>query len=84
MPSIATSAITIYRGNEFKNWNGDALITSLKNKSLRKLNFKNIENVKEEIIFKNKIGIIRDIQVHPTNGKIYLLGLKHLWLMEKK
>ena len=84
VPSIATSAITIYRGNEFKNWNGDALITSLKNKSLRKLNFKNIENVKEEIIFKNKIGIIRDIQVHPTNGKIYLLGLKHLWLMEKK
>ena len=84
MPSIATSAITIYRGNEFKNWNGDALITSLKNKSLRKLNFKNIENVKEEIIFKNKIGRIRDIQVHPKNGKIYLLGLKHLWLMEKK
>ena len=84
VPSIATSAITIYRGNEFKNWNGDALITSLKNKSLRKLNFKNIENVKEEIIFKNKIGIIRDIQVHPKNGKIYLLGLKHLWLMEKK
>ncbi len=84
VPSIATSAITIYKGNEFKNWNGDALITSLKNKSLRKLNFKNIENVKEEIIFKNKIGIIRDIQVHPKNGKIYLLGLKHLWLMEKK
>ena len=84
VPSIATSAITIYKGNEFKNWNGDALITSLKNKSLRKLNFKNIENVKEEIIFKNKIGIIRDIQVHPKNGKIYLLGLKHLWLMEIK
>ena len=36
VPSIATSAITIYKGNEFKEWNGHALITSLKDKSLRK------------------------------------------------
>ncbi len=28
VPSIATSAITIYKGNEFKEWNGHALITS--------------------------------------------------------
>ena len=84
VPSIATSAITIYKGNEFKNWEGHALITSLKNKSLRKLIFTNNEDVKEMVIFKNKIGIIRDIQVHPDNGKIYLLGLNHLWLMEKK
>ena len=84
MPSIATSAITIYKGSEFKNWEGHALITSLKNKSLRKLNFTNDEEVKEKVIFENKIGIIRDIQVHPKNGKIYLLGLNHLWLMEKK
>ena len=27
--------------------------------------------LKEEIIFKNKIGRIRDIQVHPATGKIY-------------
>jgi quinoprotein glucose dehydrogenase len=39
VPSIATSAITIYRGNEFKEWNGHALITSLKDKSLRKIIF---------------------------------------------
>ena len=84
VPSIATSAITIYKGSEFKNWEGHALITSLKNKSLRKLNFTNDEEVKEKVIFENKIGIIRDIQVHPKNGKIYLLGLNHLWLMEKK
>jgi glucose/arabinose dehydrogenase len=35
VPSIATSAITIYKGNEFKEWNGHALITSLKDQSLR-------------------------------------------------
>ena len=40
-------------------------------------------NVKEEIIFKNKIGRIRDIQVHPKNGKIYFLAGDNLWLMEK-
>ena len=74
VPSIATSAITIYKGEEFKEWNGNALITSLKDMSLRKLDFQNLENVKEEIIFQRKIGRIRDIQVHPKNGKIYFLS----------
>ena len=84
VPSIATSAITIYKGNEFEEWNGSALVTSLKDKSLRKLIFEDLSNVKEEIIFKNKIGRIRDIQVHPKNGKIYFLAGNNLWLMEKK
>ena len=55
--------------NEFSEWNGHALITSLKDKSLRKLVFNDLSNVKEEIIFKNKIGRIRDIQVHPRQWK---------------
>jgi aldose sugar dehydrogenase len=83
VPSIATSAITIYKGNEFKEWKGHALITSLKDKSLRKLIFKNSSAIKEEIIFKDEIGRIRDIQVHPNNGKIYFLAGDSLWLMEK-
>ena len=84
VPSIATSAITIYKGDEFKEWNGHALITSLKDKSLRKLIFKDLSNVSEEIIFKNKIGRIRDIQIHPKNGKIYFLADNSLWLFERK
>ena len=83
VPSIATSAITIYEGNEFKDWNGHALITSLKDKSLRKLIFNDLSNVKEDLIFKNKVGRIRDIQVHPSNGKIFFLSEDGLWLMEK-
>ena len=83
VPSIATSAIAIYKGNEFKEWNGHALITSLKDKSLRKLIFKNTPTIKEEVIFKDEIGRIRDIQVHPKNGKIYFLAGDSLWLMEK-
>ena len=82
--TIATSAITIYKGNEFKDWNGHALVTSLKDQSLRKLIFKNKKEVKEEIIFKGKIGRIRDIQIHPVNGKIFFLAGDSLWLMEKK
>jgi quinoprotein glucose dehydrogenase len=83
VPSIATSAITIYKGDEFNEWNGHALITSLKDKSLRKLIFNNTSSIKEEIIFKDEIGRIRDIQVHPNNGKIYFLAGDSLWLMEK-
>ena len=83
VPSIAVSAITIYKGNEFKEFNGLALITSLKDKSLRSIDFSNLENIKEKIIFENQIGRIRDIQVHPTNGKIYLLTKDALWSMEK-
>ncbi|MBD1132947.1 PQQ-dependent sugar dehydrogenase [Pelagibacterales bacterium SAG-MED45] len=83
VPSIATSAIVIYKGEEFQEWNGNALITSLKDKSLRKLIFNDLSNVQEEIIFKNKIGRIRDIQVHPKSGKIYFLAGNNFWLMEK-
>ena len=83
VPSIATSAIVIYKGNEFKEWNGHALITSLKDKSLRKLIFNDLSNIQENIVFKDKIGRIRDIQVHPVTGKIYFLSEDSLWLMEK-
>ena len=84
VPSIATSAITIYKGYEFEEWNGNALITSLKDQSLRKIIFNDLSNVKEKIIFKGKIGRIRDIQIHPESGKIFFLSSDALWLMEKK
>ena len=81
---IATSAITIYQGDEFPEFNGLALITSLKSQSLISLNFSNLDNVIEKVIFENNIGRIRDIKLHPTNGKIYLLAQDKLWLFEKK
>ncbi len=84
VPSIAASAITIYKGDEFKEWEGLALITSLKDMSLRSIDFSNLDDVKENVIFKKKIGRIRDIQVHPSTGKIYFLTQNALWVMEKK
>ena len=51
--------------------------------SLRKLNFSDLKSVEEEIVFEREIGRIRDIQVHPKNGKIYFLSKESLWIMEK-
>ena len=86
VPSIAVSGITIYKGKEFKEWNGHALITSLKDMSLRKLIFKDKkeENVVEEIIFKNQLGRLRDIQIQPETGKIFILSSNALWKIQKK
>ena len=73
IPSIATSALIIYDGKEFKEWEGQALITSLKDKSLRKIKFYENKFINEEIIFKEKIGRIRDIKILNTTGEIFLL-----------
>ncbi len=84
VPSIAVSAMTIYKGETFKEWNGDALITSLKDQSLRKLKFKGNSILSEEILFKGKIGRIRDIKIHKETGEIYMLSDKgELWRMYK-
>ena len=84
VPSIAVSAMTIYKGEAFKEWNGNALITSLKDQSLRKIKFKGNEFISEETIFKGKIGRIRDIKIHKETGELYMLSDKgELWRMYK-
>ena len=78
------SAILIYEGSEFKKWNGDALITSLKDQSLRKIKFEGNELINEEVIFKDEIGRIRDIKIQNETGEIYLLTDDgSLWRMYK-
>ena len=80
VPSIAVSAMAIYKGDEFSEWNGDALITSLKDQSLRKIKFKDNKFISEEIIFKSKIGRIRDIKIQKETGELYMLSDKgELW-----
>ena len=84
VPSIAVSAMTIYKGKTFKEWNGDALITSLKDQSLRKVKFKNNNFKSEEIIFKGKIGRIRDIKIQNNTGDLFMLSDNgSLWRMYK-
>ena len=84
VPSIAVSAMTIYKGKTFKEWNGDALITSLKDQTLRKVKFKNNNFESEEIIFKGKIGRIRDIKIQNNTGDLFMLSDNgSLWRMYK-
>ena len=84
VPSIAVSAMTIYKGNTFSEWNGDALITSLKDQSLRKIKFKENKFLNEEIIFKGNIGRIRDIKIQKETGDLYMLSDNgELWKMYK-
>ena len=73
VPSIAASSMVIYQGKEFKEWNGDALITSLRDQSLRKIKFKDDKFINEQIIFKDKIGRIRDIEIQEKTGEIFLI-----------
>jgi len=73
VPSIAVSSMVIYKGKEFQEWNGDALITSLKDQSLRKIKFKDNNFIKEDIIFKKTVGRIRDIEIEKKTGEIFLL-----------
>ena len=84
VPSIAVSALVIYEGKTFNEWNGDALIASLKDKSLRKIKYDKNEFINEEIIFKGNIGRIRDIKIHKETGDLYMLSDKgELWRMFK-
>ena len=84
VPSIAVSSMVIYKGEEFKEWNGDALITSLKDQSLRKIKFKDGEFLDEKIIFKGNIGRIRDIEIQKDTGKIFLLTDDgSIWILQK-
>tara|TARA_B100001989_G_scaffold245839_1_gene216043 strand:- start:62 stop:1117 length:1056 start_codon:yes stop_codon:yes gene_type:complete len=83
VPSIAVSAMLIYEGETFKEWNGDALIASLKDQSLRKIKFNKKKFVNEKIIFQGNIGRIRDIKKNKI-GDLYLLSDKgELWRMYK-
>ena len=81
VPSIAPSNILFYRGNEFKNWMGDLLVTSLKFRMLIKLKIDNNNVISEEIILRgckmfkepcHNIGRIRDIETD-KNGSIYII-----------
>ena len=84
VPSIAASSMVIYKGIEFIEWNGDALITSLRDQSLRRIKFKNSELIEEKIIFKGTIGRIRDIEIQEKTGKIFLLTDEGaIWRLQK-
>ena len=83
-PSIGISSFIIYKGTEFSELNGMAIIGSLKYENLYALNFLDVKEKPQNIILvEGKLGRIRDIEIHPNNGKIYLINSENLWRLEK-
>jgi glucose/arabinose dehydrogenase len=85
VPSMAISSIQFYEGDIFPEWKGDLLICSLNGQSLIRLNYENNKIVSEEIIFKDKIGRVRDFEID-NEGNIYLISdspNSKLWKLSK-
>lgn len=72
VPSIAPGDIIFYSGDEFLGWDQNLIVTSLKYKLLVKLEMHKGNIVNKQIIFKDKIGRLRDIEVN-SSGEIYLI-----------
>jgi quinoprotein glucose dehydrogenase len=85
VPSIAPSGIMFYKGNKFKEWEGDLLVTSLKYNMLIKINMENNQIINETILIKDKIVRIRDLEID-TKGNVYLISDQNnssLWKLTK-
>lgn len=72
LPSQAISPITIYRGDMFKEWEGDLLVGALKGKLISKLDLDGDRIRSEHDILKQLEARIRDIKV-ASDGSIYIL-----------
>ena len=85
VPSMGISSIQFYEGAAFPEWRGDLLVASLNGQSLIRLDVEKNKIVAKEIIFKDKIGRIRDFKIDYT-GNIYLISdssKSYLWKLSK-
>ena len=85
VPSMGISSIQFYAGKTFPEWRGDLLVASLNGQSLIRLDLENSKIIAKEIIFKDKIGRIRDFKID-YNGDIYLISdssESYLWKLSK-
>ena len=76
VPSIGVGGIKFYQGNAFPQWNNFLLVVSLKFQYLSVLPRTEDGFGEEKIIFKNKIGRIRDIEIN-IDGEIFLIADEH-------
>ena len=73
VPSIGIGGIKFYQGKSFPEWQNSLLVGSLKYEYLSILHRKDNKFIEEEIIFKNEIGRVRDIEIN-TNGDVFLIA----------
>lgn len=73
LPSIATSKLIVYRGDMFKEWEGDIFVAALKAQHVAKLDFDAGVVRSSRAILGEVKGRIRDIKLAP-DGSIYILS----------
>ena len=84
IPSIAVSDIFFYEGDEFKEWQGDVLLSSLKFQQLLKLDYEDGKVKDVSIIFERK-GRLRDVEVNNRGEIFYIVddSKGSLWQLQK-
>ena len=73
VPSIGVGGIKFYEGEAFPEWQNSLLVGSLKFEYLSVLHRQNNQFKEEEVIFKNEIGRVRDIEIN-NKGEIFLIA----------
>ncbi|QRM55080.1 PQQ-dependent sugar dehydrogenase [Sinorhizobium sp. BG8] len=72
-PSVAPSGMAIYAGAEFPDWEGDILVSTLRGRSIRKIEMSDGKPTGQQEVLVFDIGArIRDVRVGPGGG-IYFL-----------
>ncbi|WP_416305095.1 PQQ-dependent sugar dehydrogenase [Neptunicella sp. SCSIO 80796] len=71
-PSIAPSSMLVYRGEMFKEINGDLLVTTLKTRELRWLKMQGNKVVQQKSLLRYLNERLRDIKID-AQGAIYIL-----------
>ncbi|MFW5815558.1 MAG: PQQ-dependent sugar dehydrogenase [Wenzhouxiangella sp.] len=71
-PSIAPAGLALYQGDLFADWRGDLLITSLAERSLRRVRLQGERVVEQQIVPLDLDRRLRDVEVGP-DGALYLL-----------
>lgn len=72
-PSIAPAGMTLYRGTQFADWQGDIFVTSLVFNYAVRVDMENGQAVGQEIMFREIGDRLRDIRSGP-DGALYILS----------
>ena len=71
-PSLAPSSLTLYRGALFPEWQGDLFVSTLAERSVRRIRVRDGMLAGEEVLFEELGERIRDVRSGP-DGALYLL-----------
>lgn len=84
LPSIAISPVEIYRGEMFREWNGDLLVGALKGTAISKLDLVDGRIQSEYQILGEMNAKIRDIKVAPDSSIWILLEAGSIYRLSRE